>query len=211
MRGGVRIEEDRVDMEEEVQGEHEKVSHLYHRMSAMWVDLWHAPAAAESLLTAYFRHPFPKFPNFTSYTDKSSFSIPIVSPFKGPLRAKFPPGDHEKSVSDNHVHTPLSLVARTRNRHRVHSEYTDAQLRLPCRRSMLNWNAVESGSSLSILTSCVLLILSNMGVCCYSTTRLLQKRRLTKKSVAVIELQSMDPWETAHSTLHKKQRIMVNW
>jgi hypothetical protein len=35
MRGGVRIEEDRVDMEEEVQGEHEKVSHLYHRMSAM--------------------------------------------------------------------------------------------------------------------------------------------------------------------------------
>ena len=84
MRGGVRIEEDRVDMEEEVQGEHEQVSHLYHWMSAVWVDLWHAPAAAESLLTAYFRHPFPKFPNFTSYTEKSSFSIPIVSPFKDP-------------------------------------------------------------------------------------------------------------------------------
>ena len=68
MRGAVRIEEDRVDMEEEVQGEHEQVSHLYHRMSAVWVDLWHAPAAAESLLTAYFRHPFPNFPNFTILT-----------------------------------------------------------------------------------------------------------------------------------------------
>ena len=45
---------------------------------------------------------------YRTYTDRSSFSIPTVPPFKDPYgRNSIQGTEQEKSVSDNHLHTPF--------------------------------------------------------------------------------------------------------
>ena len=51
--------------------------HLYHRMSAVWVDPWHEPAAAEPA-HCIFRHPLPKLPKHPILTEVPSPYLPCL-------------------------------------------------------------------------------------------------------------------------------------